>query len=320
MRSFAALLLASLAVLAMPARAAEWPTKPVKIIVPFAAGGQSDVVARFVAQALDDTFHQQFIIENQAGGGTVIGTRATARAEPDGYTLMIGGMATHVLSPAMNKDVGFDPISDFTHIAYLGGSPTAFVMHPSAGVKDFDAFLTLAKQPEGVQYVSPGVGSGSNSVAELFASKAGAKLIHVPYRGGNTAVADLVAGHVKMGSLTWSTAREYVVAGALVPIAISAPGRVADFDQIPTFKEKGYPDVTTTVWLSVSGPRGMPADVVKKVNKAVNAALERPNIRKHLDEDAFDKRLLSPEETTALFKAENEKWTPAIRAALAGKG
>jgi tripartite-type tricarboxylate transporter receptor subunit TctC len=122
-----------------------------------------------------------------------------------------------------------------------------------------------------------------------------------------------------MGSLTWSTAREHVASGTLVAVAISSPERVTGFPQIPTFKEMGYPDVTTTVWLSVSGPRGMPADVVQKLNTAVNAAIQDPRIRAHLDQDAFDMRLLTPEQTTALFKQEYEKWTPAIKAALSGK-
>jgi tripartite-type tricarboxylate transporter receptor subunit TctC len=302
------------------ASASEWPTKPVKIVVPFAAGGQSDVIARLIAQSLSDQFRQQFIIENQAGGGTVIGTRNTARAERDGHTLMISGMSSHVLSPAMNKDLGFDPIQDFTHIAYIGGSPTVFVVHPSTGVKNFEDFVRWAKATEGgAQYVSPGVGSGGNAVAEFFASKAGLKLVHVPHRGGNTAVADLVAGHVKMGSLTWSTAREHVSAGTLIPIAISSGERLAGFQQIPTFKEKGFPDVVTTVWLALSGPSGLPADLAQRLNGAVNKALEQPSVRRHLEQDAFDIRPMTQAQTSAYFKSEFDKWVPAMRAALSQK-
>jgi tripartite-type tricarboxylate transporter receptor subunit TctC len=317
---FALLLLVAGALANVTASASEWPNKPVKIVVPFGAGGQSDVIARLIAKSLGETFRQQFIVENQGGGGTVIGTRNVARAENDGYTLMISGMSSHVLSPAMNKDLGFDPIQDFTHIAYLGGSPTIFVVHPSSGVKNFEDFLRWTKSTEGgVQYVSPGVGSGGNSVAEFFASKAGIKLVHVPHRGGNTAVADLVAGHVKMGSLTWSTAREHVSAGTLIPVGISSGERVAGFDQIPTFREKGFPDVVTTVWLAVSGPRGMSADLTQKLNSAVNKALEQPFVRRHLEQDAFDVRLLSPAQTTGYFQSEHAKWVPAMRAALGTK-
>jgi tripartite-type tricarboxylate transporter receptor subunit TctC len=299
------------------AAATDWPNRPVKIVVPFGAGGQSDIVARLFAQVLSEHFKQQFYVENLSGGGTTLGSKAVARADPDGYTLMISGMSTHVLAPAINKNVGFDPLKDFTHIAYIGGSPSAFVVHPSAGVKTFEDFLGWAKAtPEGVQYVSPGTGSGGNSVAEYFASKAGIKLVHVPHRGGNTAVADLLAGHVKMGSLTWSTAREHVSAGTLLPIAVSSGDRVPGFPAIPTFKDKGYPDVVTTVWLSLSGPRGMPDDIVVKLNEQMNKALSSPAVKKHLEQDAFDVQPMSAAEVTKLMQSEHDKWVPAMRKAL----
>jgi tripartite-type tricarboxylate transporter receptor subunit TctC len=189
-------------------------------------------------------------------------------------------------------------------------------MHPSAGVKSFEEFMAMAKAaPDGVQYVSPGVGSGGNSVAEYFASKAGIKLVHVAHRGGNTAVSDLLAGHVKMGSITWSTAREHIRTGALIPIAVSSGERVAGFD-VPTFKEKGYPDVVTTVWLSLSGPRGIPDDVVAKLNEQLNKALQVPSVRKHLEQDAFDIRPMSAADVTKLMQSEYDKWVPALRKAL----
>jgi tripartite-type tricarboxylate transporter receptor subunit TctC len=318
MKMIRALLVAAFStIVSISAVAADWPTRPVKIIVPFGAGGQSDLVARLIAQSLSETFKQQFYVENQGGGGGAIASKNTAKAEPDGQTLMITGMATHVLAPALQKNIGFDPIEDFTHIAYIGGSPSAFVVHPSAGVKTFEEFITWAKNtPEGIQYVSPGVGSGGNSVAEFFASRADIKLVHVPHRGGNTAVSDLVAGHVKMGSLTWSTAREHVSAGTLVPIAVSSGEKVSGFPNIPTFKEKGYPDVVTTVWLSVSGPRGLPDEITKKLNEEVNRIIELPHVKEHLERDAFDIRLMSPAEVTQLMKSEYEKWVPAMRQAL----
>jgi tripartite-type tricarboxylate transporter receptor subunit TctC len=318
MKMIRALLVAAFStIVSISAVAADWPTRPVKIIVPFGAGGQSDLVARLIAQSLSETFKQQFYVENQGGGGGAIASKNTAKAEPDGQTLMITGMATHVLAPALQKNIGFDPTEDFTHIAYIGGSPSAFVVHPSAGVKTFEEFITWAKNtPEGIQYVSPGVGSGGNSVAEFFASRADIKLVHVPHRGGNTAVSDLVAGHVKMGSLTWSTAREHVSAGTLVPIAVSSGEKVSGFPNIPTFKEKGYPDVVTTVWLSVSGPRGLPDEITKKLNEEVNRIIQLPHVKEHLERDAFDIRLMSPAEVTQLMKSEYEKWVPAMRQAL----
>lgn len=297
--------------------AADWPTRPVKIVVPFGAGGQSDIVARLFAQALSEHFKQNFYVENLSGGGTTTGSKYVARSDPDGHTLMISGMATHILAPALNKNVGFDPIKDFTHIAYIGGSPSAFVVHKSAGVKTFEEFMAWAKAtPDGVQYVSPGVGSGGNSVAEFFASQAGIKLVHVPHRGGNTAVSDLLAGHVKMGSITWATAREHVSAGTLVPIAVSSGERVPGFADVPTFKDKGYPEVVTTVWLSLSGPRGLPDDVVARLNDQINKALQLPSVKKHLEQDAFDIRPMPAADVAKLMQSEYDKWVPAIRKAL----
>jgi tripartite-type tricarboxylate transporter receptor subunit TctC len=318
MRKITAFLFAAFgAIASFGAVAAEWPTRPVKIVVPFAAGGQSDVVARLLAHSLSETFKQQFYIENQGGGGGAVASKSVARSEPDGHTLMITGMATHVLAPALNKDIGFDPIQDFTHIAYIGGSPSAFVAHPSTGVKSFEDFMKWAKDtPEGIQYVSPGVGSGGNSVAEFFAAKAGIKLVHVPHRGGSTAVTDLLAGHVKMGSLTWSTAREHISSGALLPIAVSSGERIPGFTSVPTLKEKGYPDIVTTVWLSLSGPRGLPEEIANRLNIEVNKAMELPNVRKHLEQDAFDIRPMNPAQVTQLMKNEYAKWVPAMRQAL----
>ena len=318
MKTLRALLVAAFSTIAsVDAVAADWPSHPDKIIVPFGAGGQSDIVARLIAQSLSETFKQQFYVENQGGGGGAIASKALVRSESDGHTLMITGMATNILAPAIQKNIGFDPIEDFTHISYIGGSPSAFVVHPSTGVKNFEEFMAWAKSsPDGIQYVSPGLGSGGNSVAEFFASRAGIKLVHIPHRGGNTAVSDLVAGHVKMGSLTWSTAREHVSAGTLVPIAVSSGDKVPGFPNIPTFKEKGYPDVVTTVWLSLSGPRGLPDGITKRLNEETNRIIQLPHVKEHLERDAFDIKLMSPAEVTKLMKSEYEKWVPAMRQAL----
>jgi tripartite-type tricarboxylate transporter receptor subunit TctC len=318
MKYMLALALSALATLPLrPAAAADWPTRPVRIVVPFAAGGQTDVVARLLAQRLSIAFGQQFYIENQGGGGGAIGSKAVARSDPDGYTLMVASMGTHVLAPAMNKQVGFDPVQDFTHISYIGGSPNLFVLYPGTGVKSFADFTAWVKNsPDGIEYVSPGAGSGGHAVAEFFAAKAGLKLVHVPHRGGNTAVTDLMAGHVKLGSLTWTTTREHVRAGTLVPIAISSGSRLPDFPDIPTLKELGFPDIVTTVWLTLAGPRGLPQDIVDRLAREVGQALADPNVRKNLEQDAFDVRPMSPAEVQKFVHSENDKWGPAIRQAL----
>ena len=311
------LLIALAALWSFGAGAADWPTRPVRIVVPYAAGGQSDVVARVFAESLSSAFGQQFYIENQGGAGGAIAGKNVARAEPDGYTLMITGMGTHVLAPAMNKNIGFDPIREFTHIAFIGGSPNIFVVHPGTGIRTFEQFMAWLKEAkQGIEYVSPGLGSGGNSVAEYFASKAGVRLVHVPYRGGGTAMGDLIAGHTKMGSLTWATAREQVKSGTVIPIAISSAERLPDFPNIPTLKELGYPDIVSTTWLSLSGPAGLPNDITEKLNREINKALADPRVRQHLERDAFEIKAMTPAEVTALMQSEIDKWVPAIRQAL----
>jgi tripartite-type tricarboxylate transporter receptor subunit TctC len=175
----------SLALLSGAAASQDWPNKPVRVIVAYAAGGANDLLGRVFSEQLAKTFGQQFFVENRTGGSGLIGTEAVARAAPDGYTLQISGMPSHVLAPAMNKNVNFDPIRDFTHIAYLGGPPNVFVVHESLGVSSFRELLALMRREAGgVQYVSPAIGSVGNMVAEYVADKEKVKLVHVVYRGG----------------------------------------------------------------------------------------------------------------------------------------
>jgi tripartite-type tricarboxylate transporter receptor subunit TctC len=299
---------------------AEWPDKPVRIVVAYSAGGANDLLGRVFADQLSKTFGQQFFVENRTGGGGLIGTEAVARAAPDGYTLQISGMPSHVLAPAMNKNASFDPIKDFTHIAYLGGPPNVFVVHPSAGVNSFKELLALMKsQPDGVQYVSPSIGSVGNMVAEYVADKESVKLSHIVYRGGGSAIQDLIAGHVKVGSMTLSTTRAHILAGKLKPVAISSEKRVSGFDDVPTLVELGYPDLVVTTWYSLAGPAGLPRDIVTKLNDAVNKAMDLPEVKKHLETEMVQTRAMTPEQMTAFMQREINLWAPTARRVAAQK-
>jgi tripartite-type tricarboxylate transporter receptor subunit TctC len=184
-RSALVALVGALTLLSGAAAAQDWPNKPVRVVVAYAAGGANDLLARVFADQLSKSFGQQFFVENRTGGSGLIGTEAVARAAPDGYTLQASGMPSHVLAPAMNKNASFDPIKDFTHIAYLGGPPNVFVVHSSLGVNSFQELLALMrKETGGVQYVSPAIGAVGNMVAEYVAAKENVKLVHVAYRGG----------------------------------------------------------------------------------------------------------------------------------------
>jgi len=296
------------------AAAADWPSKPVRVIVAYSAGGANDLLARVFADQLGKTFGQQFIVENRTGGSGLIGTEAVARAAPDGYTLQASGMPSHVLAPAMNKNANFDPMRDFTHIAYLGGPPNVFVVHPSLGVNNFKELIALMKsQAGGVQYVSPAIGAVGNMVAEYVADKEKVKLVHVAYRGGGAAIKDLVAGHVKVGSLTISTTRPHILAGNLRPVAISSAQRLPEFPDLPTLVELGYPELVVTTWYSLAGPAAMPRDIVDKLNAAVNKAMDLPEVKKHLNTGMVQTKAMTPAEMTAFMQGEVNKWAPIAR-------
>jgi len=299
---------------AAPGGADDWPARPVHLVVPSSAGGAADLMGRTFATAITPALGQQIVVDNRPGAGGLIASESVARAEPDGYTLMVSGLPYQVLAPAMNANASYDPIHDFTHIAYFGGSPLVIVAHPSLGVHNFRELAALAaNSKDGVNYVSPGVGTVGHVVAEYLATRAKLNLRHVPYKGGAAAVIDLVAGHVKVGSLTWSTALEHVRAGVLIPLAITTAERLPEFPDLPTLAELGYHDIVLTAWFSLSGPAHLPEPIVERLNQLVNAALTQPDVRKSLERDASLSRPMTPAEITAFMQSEAQKWTPVIK-------
>jgi len=313
-------LLAAILLLSTPADALDWPSKPVRIIVPYAPGGAADTLGRIFADVLSTAFGKPFVVENRPGGGSVVGSDAVARSAPDGYTLALTGMSTHVLAPAMNRNAGFDPVRDFTHIAYLGGAPNVFVVHPSFGATSFAAVLARAKAArDGLEYVSPGVGSVGNLVAEYLATKENIKLTHVAYRGGAGALTDLVAGHVKIGMMSYSTASEHVRANSLVPIAVSSSQRIGDFPAVPTLAELGYRDLVATTWWALSAPAGLPGEIADKLNQEIAKSFNAPQVRRQLAQDAVETKIMSPAEVTQFMQAEIDKWVPVAKRVIDSK-
>jgi tripartite-type tricarboxylate transporter receptor subunit TctC len=305
-------------VISASANAADWPTKPVRIIVPFAAGGAADTLGRLYADALSTAFGKQFYVENRVGAGGVIAAEATAHAEPDGYTLMVSGIP-QVLAPGLNKNVGYDLMRDFTHIAYFGGAPNVFVVHPSFGVASLKDFLARAHgDSAGIEYVSAGVGTTGNMVGEVFAAKERIKLIHIAYKGGSSAIVDLIAGHVKVGMLTYSSIGEHIRAGNVIALATTSGTRLSYLPDVPTFKEAGYPELVATTWFSLSGPAGLPGDIVERTNREVVKAMALPQIRKQAEQDAVESKAMTPAETTQYIQSEIDKWQP-ILARMLGK-
>jgi tripartite-type tricarboxylate transporter receptor subunit TctC len=300
------------------AQAQQWPAKQARIVVPWPAGGSADIVGRLLADSLSTAFRQNFVVENRAGASGMIGSAVVAHADPDGYSFLISGMPSHIVAPASTPNPGFDPVKDFTHIAYVGGSPIVIVAHSSLGVKTLSELLTIARgRTEPMGYVSAGVGSLGNLVAEVWGAAEKIKLAHIPYKGGAQAVTDLVAGHVKLGSMTWSTAAGHIRTGTLVPLAVTSNTRMPDFPNVPTFKEAGHGDLTTTTWWAFSAPAKLPRDIAQKLNAEIAKALDTPNLRQKLVAEAIVTEKMSPEEFTAFVANEVRKWGPVAKTALA---
>src|SRR5437879_5154401 len=235
------------------ADAQAWPARPVRIIVPFAPGGTADTLGRLVAQRLSESFKENFVVENRAGAGGVIGSELVAKAAPDGYTLVVSGVATHCIAPALSKAFPVRPLRDFTHIALFGGPPGVLVIHPSLPVKDLREFIAYAKAEGGkLAYGSPGNGTQGHLIAEQLKQVAGIEMTHVPYKGASLAVADLIAGHVPVTSTTLTTAATQIKAGRARALAVSAAKRVPEFPDVPTFADMGYRDLPGPIGYSIS--------------------------------------------------------------------
>ena len=294
------------------ARAADWPTRPVRIVAPSTPGGAADLFGRLMADHLGEILKERFYVDNRAGGGGLIGAQIAARAEPDGYTFVTSSIAYHAIAPAASPNPGFDPIRDFTHIAYIGGPPTVFVAGPALHVGSL-AELAARARAETIDFVSPGVGTLGHLMVEEFARQAGIKLQHIPHKCAAQAMLDIIAGNVPFGSMTWSSAVGQIRAGKVIPLAVSSKGRVPEFPDVPTLAELGYPDLVANTWYALSGPAGVPDDIVRKLNRAVAQILELPDVRQRLDQDAVEREPMTPEELTAFITREVARWGPVAR-------
>lgn len=298
------------------ASAQAWPTKPVRIIVPFAPGGTSDALGRLVAQKLTESMKQTFVVENMPGAGGLIGSDRVAKAPPDGYMLVVSGVASHAIAPTLSKKVPFDPVRDFTHIALFGGPPSVLAVNPSVPARNLKEFTAYARsQPGKLTYGSPGNGTQGHLVAENFKQLLGIDMVHVPYKGAALAVNDLIAGHTSAISTTLTTAAEQIKSGKARALAVSSTSRVPDFPDVPTFAELGHPELTATVWFSLSGPAGMPQDIVWRLNTEVRRILQLPEVRQRLRSEGIEPGNLDPKEFTAFLATELKRWAPVIRAA-----
>lgn len=295
--------------------AQDYPARPVRIVHPAAQGGGGEIIARIVADNLTKRLGQQFLIDNRPGAGGTIGAGIVAKSVPDGYTLVTSAIAFFVIAPVMSPTT-WDPMKDFTHIALFGGPPNALVVHPDVPARTLREFIAYTKsRPDGVAYGSPGKGTHSHLVAETFRNLTGAKLLHVPYKGGGPAIVDLVAGHLPATFTSLGTVPAYILAGKVRPLAITAEKRLPNYPELPTFAESGYGELIGATWFGLSGPAGLPRTIVNLLNAEVRAILMLPDVRKRLQADGVEVNDLDADAYSAFVKMEIDRWAPLAKAA-----
>jgi len=288
------------------AAAQDYPTKTVKIVAPVQPGGGVDLVARTVAEQLTKSLGQTFIVENLSGGGGVIAAQAVAKAAPDGYTLMLGYVATHGTVPAVRK-VAYDAVKDFTPIAMVAGTPNVLVIANSVPATDARSLIEYAKASK-VSYGSAGQGSLTHLAMEQFRTAAGFEAVHAAYRGIGPAITDILGGQTHMMMPGLAAAVPHIRAGKMKPIAVTGLRRHPLLPDVPTFEELGYKGFDGVQWYGIVGPAGMPAAVTRKLNDEINKAIGTPELQKRLSGEALDVMPMSPEQFGRFMQADIAKW------------
>ena len=290
-----------------------YPNKPVKLIVPFAPGGFTDVVARILGQRLSTAMGQQFVIENKAGAGSIIGTDFVAKSAPDGYTLVMVS-TTHVISPWIYKSMPYDPIKSFTTVSKLVDSPYVLLVNPKVAARNVQEFIALAKAaPDTIHYASSGNGSSQHLMGGLFVSMTGAPLKHVPYKGSGGAANDLVAGIVESSFAGVPNALAQVPQGRLKALAVTTAKRIPQLPDVPTLQEAGVPGYEASVWLALLAPAGTPRDIVNKLNAEINKLMSAPDTRKALYDAGVEVSPSTPEAMSEYMTQELARWGKVVK-------
>jgi len=316
----AALAAAGAVLVATPTFADDWPSRPVRMVNTFAAGGTADVLTRTVADHLSSVFGQQFYVETRAGAGGVIGVKSVADSPPDGYNFAITNASLLVLHPLGNPKLGYDPKKDLTNIAMVAGSPLIVVVNANNPAKNLKEFIEQARTSgKPLTYSSSGVGSSGHLFGENLAHLANVKFEHVPYKGASQGLTDLAGGHIAFSVQTVSSAAGLMRSGALRAIAHTGKARLPDFADIPTFKELGY-DMVATLWFAISGPANLPKQITEKMNAEINRGMQLPETEARLRRDGLIADPMSLEQLDKFIDAEVTTWKPVMeRTGLLGK-
>lgn len=306
---------ATLMLVMVSVQAQEYPTKPIRLISPFAPGGGASLVARIIGQEMGEAWGQSVVVDNRGGAGGAIGTELAARAAPDGYTLVMATASTVVIRPLVGK-VPFDPVRDFTPIAFTTTVPLVLVVHPSVAAKSVRDLVALARQRDSrLNFASSGEGTISHLAGELLKSSAGINMAHVPYKGGGQAIIDIIAGHVQTGFINILEALPQVKADRLRALAVTTARRSPVMPDVPTVAEAGVAGFEVTQWSGVMGPAGMPPAIVARINAEIDRILTKPQVRDRLAGDGAQTVGGPPERLGAFIKAEIDKWSSVVKQA-----
>ncbi len=299
-----------------PAQPAPYPSKPIRLIVPYPAGGAVDTVARIVSVKLADVLGQSIVVDNRPGGGTLLGAGLAARSAPDGYTLVMGSLASHSTGPLLIKDPPYDPVKDFTPISLVAVAPIILVVNNDFPAATAAEFLELVKKNPGkYNYASSGNGSPPHLAGAIYVSLTGTQMVHVPYKGGTAHHMDLQAGRVDAIFDSAVSSMPFIKAGKLKALAIAQPKRSVEIPNVQTFAESGLTGYELTTWYGVLGPANMPPDIVKKLNAAIVQVVAMPDIRDKLRNLSIDAASTTPEAFATMIQAELARYGKAIREA-----
>jgi tripartite-type tricarboxylate transporter receptor subunit TctC len=293
-----------------PLQAQEWPTRPVKIVVAFAPGGSADQLGRLFAAELSTTLRHQFYVENKPGNSGSIGSAQIARAEPDGYSLLVAGSGPHLTGPAINPNIGYDPLRDFTHIAMMAADSYVLAANPALGATSIPELIRLARSKP-LTSSSPGAGSLGHLILEQFKRRAGVDIQHVP--APNSGMLDVLGNHISMSLTTLLTAGEHIRSGGMVGLAVTSSARNPVYLSIPTFPEEGYPDVRGETWFWLAGPKNLPTGIVGRLNQEVRRIVTLPKTQAYMQQMALTTRDLDPAAVNGFVREEFAYWAPLAK-------